>query len=408
MEGDEDISLAAARVEVKGQVRLGDGFHAHKAVSFDGARLAGSFDCSRARFADEKKVSLDLEGMHLEGPLILRALDHPLSNATFAGARVGELDDDEDSWGDNIVLNGLDYKALAANAPVNAAFRIKWLARQIPALSRKGNEANPADDFRPQPWRHLQQVFENMGHTAEAREVGVAFERKLRDIGHIGQPPQNWWKWTHPIYTSTARGLHWLYGRLTGFGYRPMQLLVWFLAIWLICAGFYWYAASQQRVFGPSNPLVFQHDAYFDCRPDRGDAWRQANPGLETPPTYYGEGNWYLCQTLREEYTGFSPWPIPGCTDAPGRPAAGVGLGAAGADTQARVLGRVHIIWLEAFRAPADLVRNSGWLGYQLADGCHRLRPGAPQRVVPGAADIPRISATLFDSIQLCSAHWLG
>ncbi|WP_256326718.1 hypothetical protein [Pseudomonas sp. UC 17F4] len=307
LEGDEDISLAAARVEVKGQVRLGDGFHAHKAVSFDGARLAGSFDCSRARFADEKKVSLDLEGMHLEGPLILRALDHPLSNATFAGARVGELDDDEDTWGDNIVLNGLDYQSLAASAPVNAAFRVAWLGKQVPALSLVGHPASPGDDFRPQPWRHLQHVFENMGHTAEAREVGVAFERKLRDIGHIGQPPQNWWKWTHPIYTSTARGLHWLYGRLTGFGYRPMQLLVWFLAIWLICAGFYWYAASQQRVFGPSNPLVFQHDAYFDCRPDRGDAWRQANPGLETPPTYYGNGNWYLCQTLREEYTGFSP-----------------------------------------------------------------------------------------------------
>ncbi|WP_259679171.1 hypothetical protein [Pseudomonas vranovensis] len=305
--GGDHCSLDAARVEVKGQIKLGEGFYARKAVSFDGARVAGSFDCTKARFAAEDEVSLDLEGLHLQGPLLLRALDHPLSNASLAGARIGELDDDENTWGDNIVLNGLDYKSLAASAPVNAAFRVAWLGKQVPALSLVGHPASPGDDFRPQPWRHLQHVFENMGHTAEAREVGVAFERKLRDIGHIGQPPQNWWKWTHPIYTSTARGLHWLYGRLTGFGYRPMQLLVWFLAIWLICAGFYWYAASQQRVFGPSNPLVFQHDAYFDCRPDRGDAWRQANPGLETPPTYYGNGNWYLCQTLREEYTGFSP-----------------------------------------------------------------------------------------------------
>ncbi|QBF29114.1 membrane-associated oxidoreductase [Pseudomonas tructae] len=232
-------------------------------------------------------------------------MHHPLKNASLAGAKVGELDDDQNTWGDNIVLNGLDYKSLAASAPVNAAFRVAWLGKQVPALS--GSRTNSGEDFRPQPWRHLQRVFENMGHTAEAREVGIAFERKLRDIGHIGQPPQSWWSWTHPIYTYTARSLHWLYGRLTGFGYRPMQLLIWFLAFWLICAFIYWYAASQQRVFGPSNPLVFQNDAYFDCRPDRGVAWRGANPGQETPPGYYREGNWYLCDNLREEYTGFSP-----------------------------------------------------------------------------------------------------
>ncbi|MGF6594525.1 hypothetical protein [Pseudomonas sp. 2835] len=308
LDGFGRVALDADRVLVDGSVSLQNGFRSEGGVRFRGAQIAGELNCSAAGLGGKSGTSpFLLDNMRLGGKLVLRALESPLSNASFTGADISVLDDDEGTWGNNIALNGFVYAAFSSGAVVNATFRASWLDKQVANMAAVNDQSNPANDFRPQPWRQLQKVLVEMGHSAEARDVGIAFERRLRDIGHVGQSPENWWPWAGRIYTATSRALHCLYGLLTGFGYRPMQLLIWFLAMWLICAGIYWYAALHKRVFAPSNPLVFQNEAYFDCRPDRGDAWRGANPGQEMPPTYYGEGNWYLCQTLREEYTGFSP-----------------------------------------------------------------------------------------------------
>lgn len=305
--GDETYSLLAARCVVTGKVRLGEGFHAHRSVNFTDARIATGFDGCGANFAGGNGPSLVLDRAQITGPLLLRNLVSSLSNASFVGAKVAELDDDESTWGENIALNGLVYGALSTRAPVNPAERAKWLSKQIPSLDTDLQARDPSKDFRPQPWRQLQRVLQEMGHAAEARELGILYEQQLRAIGHVGQPPARWPVWAGAVYSRTSRGLHALYGLLTGYGYRPMQLLVWFVGIWLACASVYWYAAARQGVFAPSNPLVFQNQEYLDCRPDRAQAWRAINPGQETPPAFYGQSNWYLCDSLREEYTGFSP-----------------------------------------------------------------------------------------------------
>lgn len=79
------------------------------------------------------------------------------------------------------------------------------------------------------------------------------------------------------------------------------------LVVWLICASFYWYAALQ-GVFSPSNPLVFQQSAYSACVPSSDEAKVElAKPANAKPAPVQGAGNWYLCEKLREEYTGLSP-----------------------------------------------------------------------------------------------------
>ena len=306
-EGDEHYALVAARCVVTGKVRLGEDFHAHKSVNFTDARIAAGFDGCGAWFEGKTGASLVLDRAQVSGPLLLRALQNKLVNASFVGAKVTELDDDEHTWGENLALNGFVYGALSARAPVNPKFRSAWLRQQIPSLEKDRPATELAKDFRPQPWRQLQRVLVEMGHTAEARELGIIYEQQLRAIGHVGQPPKGWPTWIAAIYSRIALGLHALYGLLTGYGYRPMQLLFWFVGIWLSCASVFWYAAAQQGVFAPSNPLVFQNQTYLDCRPDRGEAWRLVHPGQETDPNFYGQGNWYLCDSLREEYTGFSP-----------------------------------------------------------------------------------------------------
>ncbi|MDD1015089.1 polymer-forming cytoskeletal protein [Pseudomonas rubra] len=307
LEGDARHSLMATGAVITGTVRLREGFDAWHSVNFARSRIAGDFNCAGACLTGERGRALVLDGAQIDGTLALRNIEKKLSSSSFVGARVGELDDDENSWGEEIALNGLVYKALSARAPVCPAFRAAWLGRQIPSLKGPDDVIDADNDFRPQPWRHLQKVLEEMGHSAQARDLGIAYEHKLREIGHVGQPPTNWWPWVRSVYSNTSRGLHFLYGKLTGFGYRPMQLLIWFAGIWLFCGAVYWYAASQKGVFAPSNPIVFQSDSYLECRPDRADAWRKLNPGKELPANYIGHGNWYLCDSLREEYTGFSP-----------------------------------------------------------------------------------------------------
>lgn len=97
---------------------------------------------------------------------------------------------------------------------------------------------------------------------------------------------------------------HMLYGALTGYGYRPMRLLAWILGIWLFFTSVYWYAALEQNVFAPSNPLVFQNEAYATCRKEYGEGWQKRSPDTPIPASI---GNWYTCDALRGEYTGFSP-----------------------------------------------------------------------------------------------------
>ncbi len=109
------------------------------------------------------------------------------------------------------------------------------------------------------------------------------------------------------FYRKLAFGFHWAFWALTGYGYRPMRLMAWMLAVWLSSAAFYWATAlTQPDVFAPSNPLVFQHPQYQVCAPETPESKAE----LAKPPeqqSVVGAGNWYLCEKLRGEYTGFSP-----------------------------------------------------------------------------------------------------
>lgn len=128
------------------------------------------------------------------------------------------------------------------------------------------------------------------------------------------------------------------------------------LSVWLVCGGAYWYAAAYGNngngVFSPTNPLVFQNPDYAVCVPYSCEAKVEKlksnyealyevlppNTPLIFQKTEYpccfldndvtkaekikpacsklppiqkpvqGAGNWYLCEKLRAEYTGFSPF----------------------------------------------------------------------------------------------------
>lgn len=310
-DGKGGNALSADGAVIKGSVFLRDGFQAMGEVRLLGVQIGGNLDCSKTQFDGKGGDALCAEGMRVTGGFLFRDLASPVNRVSLASASVGVLADDAEAWGGDLVLDGFTYGSIGGGAPTSAAARLAWLDKQRPGMS---GQSGTGADFRPQPWKELQKVLREMGHAEDARQVAVALEHRLRKAGLIGQSPETlryWPVWTNRprrwMYRRLACGFHWGFWALTGYGYRPMRLMVWMLAAWLSCAAFYWFAALPPNdVFAPSNPLVFQHADYQVCAPNRP----ASDEEMAKPPKQQkvvGAGNWYLCSELREEYTGFSP-----------------------------------------------------------------------------------------------------
>jgi len=390
-------ALNADRCVIKGRVLLRNKFRAIGEVRFVGASIGADLDCDNAHFEIDcnntdfeqgKKFSFNGKGMRVFGKFIFKT-NNAVADASLESMTVGILDDTKDSWGNNLILDGFVYGSIAGGSFKEAKDRLKWLDKQPQSMSctpppktdirdhfvlwsqRKTTRLaeifrawihflaapkNPTldigRDFRPQPWRQLQKVLRDMGHNEDARQVAIKYEDRLRYANLVGTPPRNWWLPIAWIYRKAIQWLHFCFGRLTGYGYRPFQLLLWFGFTWIISSAFYWWMAlPPNNVFAPSNPLIFQNPEYASCLPPKkegsykptangispapsdGDATTHRPDDSKTiatvgakysdgSPENYGPrpkqlaqkpairsttGNWYLCKLLRKEYSGFSP-----------------------------------------------------------------------------------------------------
>lgn len=284
---------------IEGDVSLCKGFTATGEVRLLGTRIGGGLYCSGAKFDGKNGDTLIADGMVVERVFSFHNLVSPANGVSLAASHVRCLEDDAMSWGERLHLDGFLYDNIIGGAPTDAATRLAWLDKQ--RLEHSGLNGGGAD-FRPQPWKQLAKVLREMGHAEDARQVSIAFEHRLRQANLIGQTPKHWGKLSSWIYRNVSRGGHWLFWVFTGYGYRPLRLLGWMFGVWLVCAMFYWYAAAGQGVFAPSNPLVFQNPNYAACAPTpTPQSASTASPAIQ------GAGNWYLCEKLPEEYSGFSP-----------------------------------------------------------------------------------------------------
>ncbi|MDW8313021.1 MAG: hypothetical protein RMK02_09840 [Burkholderiales bacterium] len=291
-------ALSADGAEINGGVFLRDGFKARGEVRFVGARISGQLDCSRATFNAGGRVALNLVEALVRNAWVLRDLKaSAVVDASFA--EVKTLADCVDSWAEGSALDGFRYRAFGGEAETDAQARIKWLRKQPKAHLGEASEKN---SFRPQPWRQLQRVLREMGHEAEARAVGIAFEEQRRRAGLIGRTPQGTPRWIAAPTRFVARSLHAAFGLLAGYGYRPLRLLAIAVCTWLICALVYWSAALPPwHAIGPSDPLVFQNPRYAECVPGSAAAAEAQQRGVAHA------GNWFLCKALPGEYPTFSP-----------------------------------------------------------------------------------------------------
>ena len=123
----------------------------------------------------------------------------------------------------------------AQGAPVDAAFRLDWLARQEPL--------HLDEDYRPEPWRRLIGVLRRTGRAHGASLVFMQRERHLGRIGRIAAEVPAALRWL-------PRACHWLYGVVAGYGERPLRLVSAMALVWLLCGGAYW-AANEEGAIAP-------------------------------------------------------------------------------------------------------------------------------------------------------------
>ena len=273
--GTRHKGIQADRLEATGGVFLRNGFHATGEVRLLGARIGGDLDCIGGRFENPKGVALSCDGATIAGAFFLRKGAHLEGRLDLSAAKVGSLIDNEACWPNEIVLDGFRYDRLTDVAPVDAAARLRWLKRQPPS--------DRGEDFKPQPWEQLIKVLREMGHHDAARDIAIEKQNRLRRLGKIRTP--------------LARGLHWAFGTLAGYGYRPLRPVRIALGVWLVFAVFYHLMAGQ-GVFGPSNPLVFDNPKYAHCRPDAPEVLTTGKARV---------GNWAWCPDSPGEYAAFSP-----------------------------------------------------------------------------------------------------
>ena len=306
-------ALRCSGAKITGSVILNSEFIG--TVCLSGAQIGFYLNCSGTTFDGTNSITSDCpnglalqaENMIVMGIFIFKNLQSVKGAISLMTAKVGTLEDDIKSWSQgNLALDGFVYDRLAGSAPTKN--RLAWLDKQ--SKSHAGLDGM-GKEFRPQPWQQLQKVLREMGHIEDARQVAIKFEDRLHKANLIGQTPEDWCKPKVWLYRKISRRFHWLFGWLIGYGYRPLGLLFKMFVVWLVCGVIYWGAAvygnNGNGVFAPSNPLVFQNPDYDVCKADKDEAKFQLNKFDCSTPSTQGAGNWYLCSTLRAEYTGFSP-----------------------------------------------------------------------------------------------------
>lgn len=276
--GDGPIgnALAFDGAIVTGRVVLDAGFTATGTVRLLGASIGGNLQCNGGKFDGTTGDgpmgdALLCNRATITGGVFLDTGFTATGNVSLAAISIGNLIDAETDWPNEpstLVLDGMRIGRFAENAPTDGATRVRWLLRQ--------RSAHLNEDFKPQPWEETIRVLREMGHPEDAKIVAVAKQDQLRRAGRL---------------TGVARPLHFLWGRLAGYGYRPLRLMGWMLLVWAIGSGMFW-LGMKGGYMAPTSPIVItsgQIDAACDAGPNAG------------------ERRWTLCPKLPDEYSTFQP-----------------------------------------------------------------------------------------------------
>jgi hypothetical protein len=233
------LALSAESLRATGSVLLRQKFNSAGEVRFAGANLGGDFSCDRGKFANQDGNALRVENMRIRGNVYLREVD-VRGEIDLIGTEIqGYLqirDNDPD-----FQLAKLNLKHVTTKLLVDA--EDSW-PQKIGLLSLDGfvysriDQSAPASaerrlwwlgrqsvaDFSSQPFEELARVMRDNGDDAGARTVLIALESAKRSVPKSGL----WWP-----FKIARRCWSWILWVTIGYGYDIWRA-VWFSAALVI------------------------------------------------------------------------------------------------------------------------------------------------------------------------------
>ncbi len=225
---------------VRGDVELHSATLAHRVV-LDSLSVGGRLTLLNTELGGGDANGISLIGAKVTGRFRWRPRElPPHTKVNLAGACVGSLDDRGARWPQRgLMLEGFSYDTIR-----DVASKPGWLERRIAwvrSSQRKGR-------YSPQPYEQLIGVLRRGGHEQQAREVAMAKQDDLRELGDLAGP---------------ARASNWVVGKALGHGYRVWPLAILALAVAAIGAAlFEVFEADLVAVSGKTDPPTFNAIAY--------------------------------------------------------------------------------------------------------------------------------------------------
>jgi hypothetical protein len=195
-------ALVGDRLQVDGDVSLQElratGHGERAAVRLYGARITDRLSLFGAELTNEDGLLLDLEYAEAKTIFVPPRVLCP---------RVIRGSSNCDATARRVDLSGLVYTSL------EGTHWNQWLHLI----------ARHTDGYRPQPYQQLAAVRRAAGHDADARKILIAQQQDLRERGYLGGWP--------------TRTVHYLWGKLGGYGYRTRRTAVALLIVLLAAGG---------------------------------------------------------------------------------------------------------------------------------------------------------------------------
>jgi hypothetical protein len=223
-------TLNLVQANVKGSVRLADGFRSYGEVVLNRAAIEGRLICTQGTFDNPAPPGGDSSGDAIEAisATIRSGLDLGWKSISpsvdLTNTRTSFLADDPGTWPARFVIVGLTYdrfeqpQGSGARRPWDHVARAAWLSRQAA--------------YDAGPYEQAARVFREHGYTAGAEQILIAQRRHARRVmAGRGAP--------------LRRALDAAYSTTVGYGFRPRRVL-WLLAVLLILVIFSLEAPTTQ------------------------------------------------------------------------------------------------------------------------------------------------------------------
>jgi hypothetical protein len=177
-DGAPDGELLLGSMHIGGDLSLAE-------TNFHGPRVV----LSRTRVEGSLRWSLERTAPHSEKLLV-----------DLMQARVDYLHDDCSKWhGATVHLDGFSFDGVAADGD-------RWLQKRKDWL-----DSQPPGEWSPYPYGQVRAALLSSGYESAAREIAIERERVRQRKGRL---------------TKAGRMVHCLYGKLFGYGYKPLPFFL--------------------------------------------------------------------------------------------------------------------------------------------------------------------------------------